>query len=97
MGCVRCGHCCTRVTFLGFNLPTSAGKEDMARYLRFHYLETYFYGDNDLAVVVPTRCKHLRYVIDGGKKFAACAIYDNRPQACVEYLCPLARGDVESG
>jgi Fe-S-cluster containining protein len=92
MGCHRCGQCCTRVTFQGFDLESAEQREDMGRYLRFHGLQTYYHDEANMTVLVPIRCKYLAYDLDGtGRKVAACKIYEDRPDICRSYLCSLAR------
>jgi len=80
MACQRCGECCRKVGFI------VQPQKKMLDLLVAHGLIKD--GDKQLKLTVWHDCQHL--VWDG--EFASCAIYDDRPEFCSDFLCPRARG-----
>lgn len=79
MACVRCGECCTNLTFA---MPN----ED---FLREFYSQRGCMVRNDgeeISVIVPLPCPHL--IHEG--KVTLCAIYDHRPAVCSNFDCGKA-------
>ena len=98
MACKRCGQCCTRMTFImgGMKIDGGPDVESFVRYVRAHRVDTRWIKTSEegtpvLAVQVPLNCTHL--IHDEQTGLCSCAIYEDRPEICRQYLCPAARED----
>jgi len=64
-------------------------RRDLMAYLCSHHLEVVIGEDGGFGVIVPLRCKHLRF--NKKTREARCAVYDKRPKMCRDFLCEAAK------
>lgn len=97
MACRRCGQCCNKALLImdGCNLAQEKMR-DLAQWYSYHHCEIRAEeGTGNMSIMIPMVCQHLNFNPETG--FAACLIYDKRPQICREYLCEAGarRGECE--
>lgn len=80
MACQRSGECCRKV---GFTVKPAKYMLDL---LVAHGLVEE--GREQLQLMVWHDCQHLEW--DG--EYALCAIYEDRPDFCKDFMCPRAKG-----
>lgn len=91
MPCKRCGQCCTYVVI---KMQRQEGDEqNMERWFENHHLRVFQVPGKEgmIGVRIPLTCRHLEY--DTATATAYCMDYENRPQMCRDYICPLAKGE----
>jgi Fe-S-cluster containining protein len=86
MSCKRCGECC---------FPYSIGldRDDNARrWLTYHGLIVHDVSDERMVLRGHSRCEMLQFDSAG---LASCAVYSDRPQICVDFICARAKTESE--
>lgn len=93
MACRRCGQCCNKALIILSDCKLENPiYRDMARWYSYHHCEVKIDDrDGGMAINIPLVCQHLIYDTKSGMAF--CAIYDDRPDICKDYLCEAAERD----
>ena len=92
--CKRCGHCCTSAFFALTDRPADEDNLELARWISYHGCEVMKYHSAQvnkevLSIRIPIVCQHLKR--ENG--VYTCAIYENRPKVCRDYLCKDAMNE----
>ena len=82
MTCLKCGQCC-----FPYSLAIDEN-HDIARWLTYHGVMVRESGQGRMSINGHYRCEMLRFEADGT---TACAVYNDRPEICAEYLCHRAQ------
>lgn len=82
MACTRCGKCC-RTYAIAMHRD-----EDYGRFLAYHGLCLRAREGGGMEVYGESKCRHLKSDAKGRYR---CAIYDDRPKICRDWLCDDAR------
>jgi Fe-S-cluster containining protein len=98
MACKRCGQCCNTVFFILGSIKVDADEQEFSRYVSYHRCDVRRVdlgdgGAEALGVKMPLVCEHLRYNPKTG--LSSCAIYENRPKVCRDFLCEAAKEEGE--
>ena len=82
MACQRCGQCCYSYSI---GIPKN---DDIRRWFTYHGLIVRDMDEESMGVLGHSRCEMLLFTDDAR---TACAVYENRPGLCAEFLCPRAK------
>lgn len=91
MPCKRCGQCCTYIVIKMEKIQVVGDPQGMEKWFENHHLRVYPVpgADGKIAIKIPLTCKFLEY--DTDTSTAHCTDYENRPQLCRDYMCPIAK------
>ena len=82
MACKRCGQCCFSYS-IGLEID-----EDIRKWLTYHGLVIRDLADDRMGIMGHSRCEMLQFESNG---MTSCAVYQQRPAICAQYLCPGAQ------
>ena len=86
MSCKRCGECCfpyaIRIDY----------EPDVYRWFSYHGAIVQQVSDSQMAIYGHSKCGMLKFDPDGT---TSCAVYNDRPSVCAEYVCARALKESE--